>query len=67
MIMRNDGLRLAVQMAFMTRMAFHMTDGMLFKVMFMPVWQRHIEEADTQQEKASQACLPARHIRLKCA
>lgn len=67
MIMRNDVFRLVVQMPCMMLMAIHMTDGMLLYVMFMPIWHRHIEEADTQHEKASQACLPAHHGGMICA
>ena len=67
MVMRIDGFRLVVQMPFMVRMAYYMADGMLLDLMFMPIWQRHVEEADTQHEKASQACLPVRHVGMKCA
>ena len=67
MVMRNDVFRLVVQMPCMMLMAFNMTDGMLLYVMFMPIWQRHIEKTDTQHEKASQTCLPAHHGGMICA
>ena len=66
MVVRNDVFRLVVQMPFMMRMAFYVADGMLLDFMFMPIWQCHVEEADKQHEKASQACLPVRHGGMKC-